>query len=716
MATPTSSSSQRPSDRVENFRTQIFRIRLILGSYWWILILTLALSYGYQFYSFKTERPVYTSSASLIVSGRFSIQEGTVYSEERANFYGTQIALIESNTVRQGATSRLAALDPDLEPVEVSIDAGQRRDTSMFIVTAKGTEPKYTQAYLDACLQEYRSLRRSMRSETSEETLMAITNELQRLENEIKLARNNLLEFQKENNLVFIREQGNSSGSYLAQLKTQRANLQTQLKMLSTLSIDRHLEKLSSLDPTESNLEKTYSVEDASESEEVTNYSFLTYKMLNTSIDYGLALKNLRQLKTQRSDYLIFLKEKHPKILRLDQEAERAEQLVNIYRKKGLEDLMGLRNRLESEIQSLDSVIADWEETALGLSQRLAEYDQLRSGIERPRKLYDSLLTAIQSIDLNMSVDQERVSVHERASIATPFLPSIPKRVAYGGFFGLGLGAAILFLIGSLQNGILSADDLSERFAKPVLAVIPAHEKRKKDPLMFQPGRNGTANSLFTEACRNIRSYLMFTERAGTSPRTILVTSSLPKEGKSTLAANIASTLASAGLKTLLVDADLRRGDLHTLLGLRKALGLSEIISKNIELQDALQSTETANLHFISCGENTKRPGELLLSERMNQLFQESRERFEYVIFDSAPVLAIDDTTSFAARADAILFTVRSADISPLQIKGALDRLNERGGQVYGFILNFVSIRNPMLYYYGKYSEYYKESELASSQ
>ncbi len=100
----------------------------------------------------------------------------------------------------------------------------------------------------------------------------------------------------------------------------------------------------------------------------------------------------------------------------------------------------------------------------------------------------------------------------------------------------------------------------------------------------------------------------------------------------------------------------------------------------------------------------------------MNQLFQESRERFEYVIFDSAPVLAIDDTTSFAARADAILFTVRSADISPLQIKGALDRLNERGGQVYGFILNFVSIRNPMLYYYGKYSEYYKESELASSQ
>lgn len=154
------------------------------------------------------------------------------------------------------------------------------------------------------------------------------------------------------------------------------------------------------------------------------------------------------------------------------------------------------------------------------------------------------------------------------------------------------------------------------------------------------------------------------------------------------------------------MDADLRRGALYKEFKLNKSKGLSEIILEELPLSETIQKTGIENLDFISTGEYPERPGELLLSDRMGQICLLLQERYDYVIFDSAPLLATEDTSSFATRVDGVLFTVRSGYTQARQVRSSLERLNQRGVNVFGFILNFVDTKGSDYYYYNKYQNY----------
>ncbi len=136
---------------------------------------------------------------------------------------------------------------------------------------------------------------------------------------------------------------------------------------------------------------------------------------------------------------------------------------------------------------------------------------------------------------------------------------------------------------------------------------------------------------------------------------------------------------------------------------LKKLVALLE----NAAPKEGVHKTDIENLDFISTGEFPERPGELLLSERMGQICLQLQKRYDYVIFDSAPLLATEDTSSFATRVDGVLFTVRSGYTQARQVRSSLERLNQRGVSVFGFILNFVDTKGSDYYYYNKYQNYY---------
>jgi capsular exopolysaccharide synthesis family protein len=227
--------------------------------------------------------------------------------------------------------------------------------------------------------------------------------------------------------------------------------------------------------------------------------------------------------------------------------------------------------------------------------------------------------------------------------------------------------------------------------------------KRGEPPALLEVNDSRHA---YAESFRGIRSALMFMATETDRPKVVLVTSAMPAEGKSTVAANLARALALGGARVVLVDADLRRGKLHHLMGLAREPGLTEALLTPSELNNSIQTNCLQNLSFISIGSSPGHSGDLLLSSRFDQLIAELRRRFDYAIIDSSPVFASDDATTLAPRVDGTLFVVRSRFSRAGSTLEALQLLYQRNARVLGVIFNQADA-SARSYYYYKYADYH---------
>jgi capsular exopolysaccharide synthesis family protein len=235
-----------------------------------------------------------------------------------------------------------------------------------------------------------------------------------------------------------------------------------------------------------------------------------------------------------------------------------------------------------------------------------------------------------------------------------------------------------------------------------VLGQIP-REKTKGRITLLQPD---DARHLFAESYRNIRSSIFFMPYDGPRPKTLLVTSAVPNEGKSTISANLAITFALSGARTLLIDGDLRRGAQREAFDLSSKVGFSEVLQGELNWQDVVVPTAYPSLFVLPRGKTLSQPSEHLLRDTTDRLLQELYHHYDYIIIDSSPVLAADDTTSLAPKIDATLFVVRLSYTSARLTKKSLELLYNRQVNVPGVILNYVDTSLPEYYYY-QYSEYY---------
>jgi polysaccharide biosynthesis transport protein len=259
-----------------------------------------------------------------------------------------------------------------------------------------------------------------------------------------------------------------------------------------------------------------------------------------------------------------------------------------------------------------------------------------------------------------------------------------------------------------IDDRVGSLSDLQSRFDQRVLVQIPSEKGQGRlKPLEENDSRHG-----FAEAFRALRSSLLYLPVEGGQPRTLLITSAVPNEGKSTIASNLAITMALANVRVLLVDADLRRGDLDTWFKRNREPGLSDLLSENATLQSCLRTTPVRNLNLIPRGASVPNPGELFLGSRFDEFLREIYDSYQYIIFDSSPLMASDDTTSLAPKLDAALLAIRFFRSSMRISRKALELLQDRQVNVIGLVCNDVSQANQEYYYY-KYPEYYSSSREA---
>jgi capsular exopolysaccharide synthesis family protein len=187
------------------------------------------------------------------------------------------------------------------------------------------------------------------------------------------------------------------------------------------------------------------------------------------------------------------------------------------------------------------------------------------------------------------------------------------------------------------------------------------------------------------------------------------VTSAAPDEGKSTIAVNLAVALSMGGAAVLLMDADVRRGHLHEVVGLSGARGLSDCIREAGRLDEFVLRSALPNLFLLPRGKQTSASSELFLSSNFDQLINEAKAQFEYIVIDTTPVFAADDATTLAPKADAVLFVVRSAFTSTRQAQEALELLYQRQAKIFGLVLNRANAKSRSYQYY-KYEQYHATS------
>jgi len=194
---------------------------------------------------------------------------------------------------------------------------------------------------------------------------------------------------------------------------------------------------------------------------------------------------------------------------------------------------------------------------------------------------------------------------------------------------------------------------------------------------------------------------------SGAKPKTMIVTSSIPEEGKSTVALYLAATIAKGNSRVLLVDADMRRATLHNFFGAASSPGLAELLNQEISSMEAIVPTGLENLSLLPAGEAKRNPGELVFSSVWTDFLNEVSPQFDFILVDTPPVLATDDVATLAPKVDGVLFVVRGSFTSARTARGALDALRQRHVRLLGLVFNRATSSPYEPHYYQRYESAY---------
>ncbi|BBX85809.1 chromosome partitioning protein [Mycolicibacterium aubagnense] len=297
-----------------------------------------------------------------------------------------------------------------------------------------------------------------------------------------------------------------------------------------------------------------------------------------------------------------------------------------------------------------------------------------------------------------------RVVVEQPASVSSsPAIPNLFRNLALGLVAGVLLGIALAFGLDVVDSTVKKREDLESITGASVVGEIPVDKPRRTAPVISF----ASDNSRIAESFRKLRTNLSFLA-VDNPPRVIVVTSSVPNEGKSTTAINLALALAETENNVVVVDGDMRRSMIQDYLKLDGSVGLSTVLSGAVPLSEALQQTRFSGLTVLAAGTTPPNPSELLASQAAKKLLAELRGQFDYVIVDSSPLLAVTDASLLAADADGALLLARYGKTRRDQLTHASEALASVGAAMLGTVFTMMPPRNhssyagSYYYYYGK--------------
>jgi tyrosine-protein kinase Etk/Wzc len=373
-----------------------------------------------------------------------------------------------------------------------------------------------------------------------------------------------------------------------------------------------------------------------------------------------------------------------------------------------------------AKINTLRVVMEQYERELEKLPRQGLELARLERQVAVDQNIYVLLTEKLEETKISEAGQRETVRVVDNA--IEPEIPISPKKrlnLLLGAIIGLGLGIGLTFLVEFFDDSIKNPDIL-ERMGFPILAVIP--EISSKEIIVRKFSANGSNNkevgeketylsrmvthidpkSPISEAYRTLRTNIQF-QKLRNKESTLMVTSSAPKEGKSTTIANLAITMAQMGSKTLLVDTDLRRPVIHTVFNLNKDKGVTNFLMGKMTFNEIVKPTMVENLSVVTSGPLPPNPSEMLSSGEMEDFVEQAKNNFDVVLFDSPPVIAVTDAAILSTKLDGIILVVKAHQTQKTAVARAKNLLDNVNANIVGCLLNSVNIEKA----YGAYYHYY---------
>lgn len=357
------------------------------------------------------------------------------------------------------------------------------------------------------------------------------------------------------------------------------------------------------------------------------------------------------------------------------------------------------------------------KQAAYKLNESAVQYAILRRDVESSRDLYEGLLRKLKEAGILASLKSSNMNIVDPATPPVePAVPNLPLNLGLGLMSGLLAGVTAAFLLDSADSSIRTADDLESYCGLPSLGIIPqvrapSHAMQKLQPAVHARSPNvlitlAHPNSGAAEAFRALRTALLLSS-CDAPPRTTVVTSALAGDGKTFTAMNLAIVLTQAHQRVLLVDADLRRPSIHTVLRMPRQGGLSGCLAGTIDPGSVITEIRQApGLFTLMAGYSTPYPSEMLASHRMQELLEGWRREFDYIVIDTPPVLAVTDAVICASMADAVILVARSQKTGRQSLSRAREILQRAKAPIVGGVVNDVVLNSESYYaYYGNYAE-----------
>jgi succinoglycan biosynthesis transport protein ExoP len=420
----------------------------------------------------------------------------------------------------------------------------------------------------------------------------------------------------------------------------------------------------------------------------------------------------IREISDMRSTY----GDKHPVMVNLRSE-------IGSIRSKMQDEAGRIVRDFENEV----SVASAREQELMNSMKRLqdeagradlagVELGALQGEVDTNRELFTAFLTRFREIVEQQGLEEADSKI--LSSAVQPAAPSHPKvmlltLVAFGA--SLVLGTLLVFLIErwDADYGFRSADEINAALGARALALVPDLSRRETQGSAAEDYILQKPHSAYAEAVQRIRTSLFLAD-SERPPKTVLITSSVPLEGKSTIAASLARQSASSGLKVILIDADLRRPRLHEVMGLPNENGLSEVLTGRANPEVAIKRDEKSGLDFLPAGIGVASPPDLFRSSTMRILLEETAAYYDLVIIDTPPIAAVSDSFALSSLVDKALYVIRWEQTPRNVALAGIRQLAEAGADIAGIVLSRVDLKRHARYSYadsgyyrGSYQKYY---------
>jgi len=419
---------------------------------------------------------------------------------------------------------------------------------------------------------------------------------------------------------------------------------------------------------------------------------------------------------------------------RVEQEVKRAADGIMAAYQSALGKETELRTRMDEQ-----------KKATLSLKDASVEYAVLAREVDTNRQLYDSVLQRMKEMGVATELRTSNVSVIDQANPPHgPAHPNNQRNLLFGALLGLLGGVGLAFFLEYLDNTMKTPEQAERELGVPSLSVVPhflsLHNVSYGDgPKIVRNARRQLALwggvkkaiwlvqadqetkqivvshhplSAVSESYRTLRAGILLS-RAGEPPRTILFTSGVHAEGKTSTTLNTAITFAQMGVQVLVVDADLRRPSCHKVLHMKGDVGLSEVLSGQRSLQGAICATSIENLSLLGSGAIPPNPAELIGSVKMHETLMALREQFAYIFVDSPPVMPVSDALLLAKMVDGVVMVISGQETPKKVIKEARARLTYARAKILGTVLNKVDLQRSGYYYHNHYyySPYHRPEE-----